>query len=151
MFDALESGDDEALLEDAVLPYLATDLKVDLEEVARHALAAAGVDLEATCPTRIAAPDGTSVPVTYGEAGPAVDAKLQQFFGQRTSPTVAGAPVALRLLSPAGKLLGETRDLAFFWREAYPGVRSEMRGRYPKHPWPEDPVSYTHLTLPTKA
>ena len=147
LFDALESGDDEALLEDAVLPYLATDLRVDLEEVARHALAAAGVDLEATCPTRIAAPDGTSVPVTYGEAGPAVDAKLQQFFGQRTSPTVAGAPVALRLLSPAGKLLGETRDLAFFWREAYPGVRSEMRGRYPKHPWPEDPAS----AVPTRA
>uniref|UniRef100_A0A7S4E7K8 ATP-dependent helicase HrpB n=1 Tax=Pelagomonas calceolata TaxID=35677 RepID=A0A7S4E7K8_9STRA len=149
IFDALERGDEE-ILEEAVLPYLYTslNLKIDLAAVLKDALAAAGVDIDALCPERIEAPDGTRIRVTYDATGPCAEAKLQQFFGQTTSPTVAaGTPVALRLLSPAGKLLGETRDLAFFWKEVYPSVRAEQRGRYPKHPWPEDPMA----AAPTRA
>mmetsp|Transcript_22889 Transcript_22889/g.68704 ORF Transcript_22889/g.68704 Transcript_22889/m.68704 type:complete len:856 (-) Transcript_22889:16-2583(-) len=141
--------DDEAVLEEAILPYLHThlSLKVDLSSVLSDALAAAGIDIDACAPTKILAPDGTSCRVTYGDAGPSCEAKLQQFFGQTTSPTVGGEPVALRLLSPAGKVLADTRDLAFFWETVYPSVRAEQRGRYPKHPWPEDPMSFA----PTRA
>ena len=150
IFDALERGDEE-ILEEAVLPYLYTslNLKIDLAAILTDSLAAAGVDLDALCPERIEGPDGTRIRVTYDASGPSAEAKLQQFFGQTTSPTVAGGttPVALRLLSPAGKLLGETRDLAFFWKEVYPDVRAEQRGRYPKHPWPEDPMA----AAPTRA
>jgi len=150
IFDALES-DDESILEEAVLPYLYTslNLKIDLSAVLKDALAAAAVDIDALCPERIEAPDGTRIRVTYDATGPCCEAKLQQFFGQTTSPTVGagGTPVALRLLSPAGKLLGETRDLAFFWKEVYPDVRAEQRGRYPKHPWPDDPMA----AAPTRA
>ena len=148
IFDALERGDEE-ILEEAVLPYLYTslNLKIDLAAVLKDSLAAAGVDLDALCPERIEAPDGTRIRVTYDATGPSAEGKLQQFFGQTTSPTVAGTPVALRLLSPAGKLLGETRDLPFFWKEVYPAVRAEQRGRYPKHPWPEDPMA----AAPTRA
>ena len=148
IFDALERGDEE-ILEEAVLPYLYTslNLKIDLAAVLKDALAAAAVDIDALCPERIEAPDGTRIRVTYDATGPCAEAKLQQFFGQTASPVAGGTPVALRLLSPAGKLLGETRDLAFFWKEVYPDVRAEQRGRYPKHPWPEDPMA----AAPTRA
>ena len=148
IFDALERGDEE-ILEEAVLPYLYTslNLKIDLAAVLKDALAANAVDLDALCPERIEAPDGTRIRVTYDATGPCAEAKLQQFFGQTTSPVAGNTPVALRLLSPAGKLLGETRDLAFFWKEVYPSVRAEQRGRYPKHPWPEDPMA----AAPTRA
>ena len=127
--------------------YTSLNLKIDLAAVLKDSLAAAGVDIDALCPERIEGPDGTRIRVTYDATGPSAEGKLQQFFGQTTSPTVAGTPVALRLLSPAGKLLGETRDLAFFWKEVYPAVRAEQRGRYPKHPWPEDPMA----AAPTRA
>jgi ATP-dependent helicase HrpB len=71
--------------------------------------------------------------------------KLQEMFGCRDSPCIANGRVALtlHLLSPAGRPLQVTRDLASFWTNGYPEVRKEMRGRYPKHPWPEDPLQAT--------
>lgn len=106
-------------------------------------------------PERLSLPSGNSHRVRYPEPGsderPAVSAKLQEFFGLAESPTVAGGriPVTAELLSPAGRPLAVSTDLTFFWDNAYPGVRAEMRGRYPKHPWPENPWEAT-ATAQTK-
>ncbi len=70
---------------------------------------------------------------------PVLAVKLQELFGLTQTPTVAGVPVLVHLLSPAGRPVAVTADLASFWRDGYRAVRAELRGRYPKHPWPEDP------------
>ncbi len=84
----------------------------------------------------------------YGGEQPVLAVKLQELFGLRETPRVAGVPVLVHLLSPAGRPAAVTADLASFWREGYRAVRAELRGRYPKHPWPEDPASMeaTRLT-----
>ena len=102
--------------------------------------------LEELAPTQWVSPAGITHPIIYGEAGgPYVAAKLQEFFGCTQTPSILGGrlPLLLHLLSPAGRPLQVTRDLATFWANGYRQVRAEMRGRYPKHPWPEDPVAAT--------
>jgi ATP-dependent helicase HrpB len=98
-------------------------------------------------------PSGRVATLRYDEdGGVALEGKLQEFFGLADAPRLGAArtPVALELLAPSGRPLAVTRDLAHFWREVYPEVRKEMRGRYPKHPWPEDPLAATP-TRKTKA
>ncbi|MFE1764363.1 ATP-dependent RNA helicase [Streptomyces angustmyceticus] len=92
-------------------------------------------------PERIEVPSGSRVRVDYDGEQPVLAVKLQELFGLQESPRVAGGRVAVlvHLLSPAGRPAAVTADLASFWRDGYRSVRAELRGRYPKHPWPEDP------------
>lgn len=97
--------------------------------------------LDELAPERIAVPSGSRIRVDYGNPEqPVLAVKLQEMFGLQESPAVAGVPVLVHLLSPAGRPAAVTADLASFWRDGYKGVRAELRGRYPKHPWPEDPA-----------
>jgi len=99
--------------------------------------------LEKEAPERIAVPSGNTARIDYTcQGGPALTVKLQEMFGQTATPSVCGGkiPLTVHLLSPAGRPLQVTRDLAHFWTEGYAAVRAEMRGRYPRHPWPEDPL-----------
>jgi ATP-dependent helicase HrpB len=95
-------------------------------------------------------PSGSRIRVEYGGPQPVLAVKLQELFGLRETPTVAGVPVLVHLLSPAGRPAAVTADLASFWKDGYRSVRAELRGRYPKHPWPEDP-STAEPTRHTKA
>ncbi|MCX4678021.1 ATP-dependent helicase HrpB [Streptomyces sp. NBC_01433] len=97
--------------------------------------------LDELAPERIAVPSGSRIRVEYGGEQPVLAVKLQELFGLRETPRVAGVPVLVHLLSPAGHPAAVTADLASFWREGYRAVRAELRGRYPKHPWPEDPTT----------
>jgi ATP-dependent helicase HrpB len=95
-------------------------------------------------PAKFETPAGSSLSIDYAaEGGPALNVRLQELFGLDRHPSVAGgrAPLTLRLLSPAHRPVQTTKDLPGFWRGSYAAVRSEMRGRYPKHPWPEDPLT----------
>ncbi len=112
--------------------------------------------LEDRVPTHMEVPSGSHVRLRY-EAGadgivPVLAVKLQELFGMRLSPAVAGGrvPVLVHLLSPAGRPLQITRDLEGFWKNGYAAVRAEMRGRYPKHPWPDDPLSAVPTRLTSK-
>ncbi|MGW7266523.1 ATP-dependent RNA helicase [Streptomyces sp. NPDC054842] len=98
--------------------------------------------LDELAPERIEVPSGSRVRVDYGDPErPVLAVKLQEMFGLQESPAVAGVPVLVHLLSPAGRPAAVTADLASFWRDGYRSVRAELRGRYPKHPWPEDPAA----------
>ncbi|MFD9317313.1 ATP-dependent helicase HrpB [Streptomyces sp. NPDC060053] len=97
--------------------------------------------LEELAPERITVPSGSRIRIDYADAErPVLAVKLQEMFGLQESPRVAGVPLLVHLLSPAGRPAAVTADLASFWRDGYKGVRAELRGRYPKHPWPEDPA-----------
>jgi ATP-dependent helicase HrpB len=100
--------------------------------------------LEREAPMHFEAPTGTQLAIDYeAEQGPTIAVRLQELFGLNTHPSIArGAiPLVLELLSPAQRPVQVTRDLPGFWRGSYAAVRSDLRGRYPRHPWPEDPAS----------
>jgi ATP-dependent helicase HrpB len=97
--------------------------------------------LDAELPARIAFPNGRDAPIDYAADPPRVSARAQWFYGLASLPVLAGGRVALaaELLSPAGRPIALTSDLAAFWRGGWQDARRDMRGRYPKHDWPEDP------------
>lgn len=100
--------------------------------------------LEREAPTHFEAPTGTSLPIDYeAEQGPTIAVRLQELFGLTVHPSIAKGkiPLVLELLSPAHRPVQVTRDLPGFWRGSYAAVRADLRGRYPRHPWPEDPAS----------
>jgi ATP-dependent RNA helicase HrpB len=118
-------ADDLAAALDAVLPWA---LRKRLDEEA---------------PTHFTAPTGSAVPIDYtAEQGPTVSIRVQELFGLARHPSIAGGRVSLviELLSPAHRPVQVTRDLPGFWRGSYKDVKTDMRGRYPKHPWPDDPL-----------
>ncbi len=103
-------------------------------------------DLDTIAPTHVVVPTGSRIPIDYGDPqAPSVAVRLQEVFGLIESPRVFGGHVAvtMQLLSPAHRPVQTTRDLAGFWRTSYFDVRKEMRGRYPRHEWPEDPLTAT--------
>lgn len=108
--------------------------------------------LQQACPSHWLAPSGRSVAIDYQAVTPIAAVKLQEVFGEPQSPTLVYGKVTLTLdlLSPAARLLQRTSDLASFWQTAYPQVRKEMRGRYPKHPWPEHPQQSLATTKTTR-
>jgi len=100
--------------------------------------------LDIDAPTHFTTPAGGSPLIDYrAENGPALEVRLQELFGLDVHPAVGKGrvPLLLRLLSPAHRPVQTTRDLPGFWRGSYGAVRTEMKGRYPKHPWPEDPLA----------
>jgi ATP-dependent helicase HrpB len=105
--------------------------------------------LDREAPTHFEAPTGTVLAIDYeAEQGPTIAVRLQELFGLNTHPSIAAGkvPLVLELLSPAQRPVQVTRDLPGFWRGSYAAVRSDLRGRYPRHPWPEDPAN----ALPTR-
>ncbi|WP_303721664.1 ATP-dependent helicase HrpB [Malonomonas rubra] len=138
-------------LEDWLLPFLGdsrnrNDLKkIDLLTAIRSQLDWHQLQqLEKLAPEKLAVPSGSKISLQYPLDNPPVLAvKLQEMFGQNDSPKVAGGqvPVVIHLLSPAGRPLQITQDLRHFWEQSYPEVQKEMKGRYPKHPWPDDPTN----------
>ena len=105
--------------------------------------------LEREAPTHFEAPTGTMLAIDYeAEQGPTIAVRLQELFGLNTHPSIAkgAVPLVLELLSPAHRPVQVTRDLPGFWRGSYAAVRSDLRGRYPRHSWPEDPSS----AMPTR-
>jgi ATP-dependent helicase HrpB len=98
--------------------------------------------VDSLAPARLETPAGSSHAIDYAaDGGPAVDVRVQALFGLAVHPMVGGEPLTLRLTSPAGRPIQVTKDLPRFWAGSWAEVRRDLRGRYPKHPWPEDPAS----------
>jgi ATP-dependent helicase HrpB len=101
-----------------------------------------GARLDEVAPETVAVPGGGRHRVDYSDPTvPTLPVRVQEVFGWRDTPVVAGRPLRLQLLSPARRVVATTADLAGFWETGYPAVRGELRGRYPRHPWPEDPAA----------
>ncbi|HEY1865147.1 MAG TPA: ATP-dependent helicase HrpB [Roseiarcus sp.] len=144
---------DEALVADPgwLAPFLVG--KTGLDEIGADDLASAldaalpwelARRLNDEAPTHFQAPTGTSAPIDYeAEGGPAIALRVQELFGLNEHPSLAGGriPLTFHLLSPANRPIQITRDLPGFWRGSWAAVRSDLRGRYPRHFWPEDPAT----------
>ena len=117
---------------------LAAILGARLDYPARQAL-------EQLAPTHLQVPSGSRVAIDYAGATPTLAVRLQEMFGLTQTPAVGGGrvPLTIELLSPAGRPVQVTRDLVGFWQRGYPDVRKELKGRYPKHHWPDDPLTAT--------
>ena len=96
--------------------------------------------LDARAPAHFVTPLGRRIPIDYAGDHPEIALRLQEMFGQTTHPRIGRTPLRVTLLSPAGRPVQTTLDLPGFWASSYADVRKDMRGRYPKHPWPEDPT-----------
>ncbi len=145
----------DTALEGSIEPWLAPQLegitscaqlaKLDLADVLRAQLSwPQRRRLEDDAPTHITVPSGSNIRLDYtANDAPVLAVRIQELFGLQDTPRVAGGrvPVLVHLLSPAQRPVQVTRDLASFWRTTYAQVRKELRGRYPKHAWPEDPTS----------
>ena len=146
---------DEALAADPgwLAPFLVGKTKLDeigADDLANALDAALPWDLarrlDDEAPTHFQAPTGTAAPIDYeAEGGPAIALRVQELFGLSEHPSLAGGriPLTLHLLSPAHRPIQITRDLPGFWRGSWAAVRSDLRGRYPRHFWPEDPAAAT--------
>jgi ATP-dependent helicase HrpB len=100
--------------------------------------------LDIAAPTHFTAPSGSSVAIDYeAQAGPTLAIRVQELFGLDRHPAIANGavPLVVELLSPAHRPVQVTRDLPGFWRGSYASVKAEMKGRYPRHPWPDDPLA----------
>ena len=124
------------------LSTLAQAAAVDLVPALEERLGAWAARLAELAPTHLVVATGSRIRIDYAGAEPTASVRLQECFGMLGTPRVARGrvPVRLQLLSPAMRPVQITSDLASFWREGYPEVRKELRGRYPRHEWPEDPV-----------
>jgi ATP-dependent helicase HrpB len=96
--------------------------------------------LDRAAPAHFTTPLGRQIPIDYSGETPEISLRLQEMFGQTTHPMVGRTPLRVTLLSPAGRPVQTTTDIPGFWASSYADVRKDMRGRYPKHPWPEDPT-----------
>lgn len=135
-----------ATLEDWLLPFLkntrsAADWKTfDLMPALRARLTWDQTQaLDRAAPAHFTTPLGRDIPIDYGGEHPEITLRLQEMFGQTRHPTVAGRPLRVTLLSPGHKPVQTTLDIPGFWDNSYADVRRDMRGRYPRHPWPENP------------
>ena len=99
--------------------------------------------LQKQLPEKIAIPSGEMVRIDYSQSPPVLAARIQQMFGLAESPVIADGRLSLQchLLSPAKRPLAVTQDLSSFWENAYQDIKKELKGRYPKHPWPDDPIN----------
>jgi ATP-dependent helicase HrpB len=141
-------------LDEWLAPYLTSaTCRADLERIDPAILLRAmlpwpeGAELDRLAPTTLRLPDGREATIRYEDANgrpvPTLAVRVQALFGLDVHPVVAGVPIVLHLLSPAGRPLQITSDLPGFWRGTWAEVRKEMAGRYPKHPWPADPIGGT--------
>ncbi len=122
------------------------DVAADELSAALHALIPWDMKrrVEAEAPTHFTAPSGSSVPIDYeAEEGPKLSIRVQELFGLDRHPSIAGGkvPLVVELLSPAHRPVQVTRDLSGFWRGSYAAVKADLKGRYPRHPWPDNPLA----------